>query len=141
MRYPIVFLLIASFVMTGCASRYADHNNITQVTLSPTEQQTVADDISQTLFSSFGAKAVFDFSHSQNNAFASVLASRLRSRGIGVNEQESQGYNTPLSYQLITINPQQFYVLVNAGDRQFTRIWSTQDNVLAPLASQAQGGN
>lgn len=141
MRYLMVFLVIASSVLTGCSSRYSDHGSITEVSLTAPEQQTVAQDISNTLFSALGARAVLDFPHSAGNTFASTLASSLRQRGIGVNEQESQGYNTLLQYQLVSLNPQQFYVQFTAGNRQFSRIWSTQDNVLAPLASQGRGEN
>lgn len=140
MRYPMSIFILTAVLLSGCSSRYADHGNITQVVLSGAEQQTVTADVSQTLFSAMGAKAVFDFPHSPNNSFAATLAAQLRSRGMGVNEQDMQGYNVPLHYQLVALNPQQFYVQVNAGERQFTRIWSTQDNVLAPLASQAQSG-
>lgn len=140
MRYPIVIFILTTALLSGCSSRYTDHGNTTQVVLSGAEQQTVTTDVSHTLFSSMGAKTVFDFPHSPNNSFATALAAQLRSRGMGVNEQEVQGYNVPLHYQLIALNPQLFYVQVNAGSKQFTRIWSMQDNILAPLVSQAQSG-
>lgn len=137
---PTLTLSLAAALLTGCANRYSDHGNVTQVQLTHSEQQQVARNISQTLFSALGAKAVFDFPHDEHNAFASTLAIALRAQGLGVVEQGQQGYNTPLTYQLVALNPQQFYARVNAGTRQFTRIWSTQNNVLAPLQSQAQSG-
>lgn len=139
MRIFISLLCVVTLALTGCSSRYADHGNITQVTLSLSEQHQVARDIGNTLFTTFGAKGVFDFPHSPGNAFATTLASELRARGLGVNEQDSPGYNTLLRYQVIALNPQQFYVRVTVGSQQFTRIWSTQGNVLAPLAGQAVG--
>ncbi len=139
MRFFVSLLCVLTLALTGCSSRYADHGNITQVTLSLSEQQQVARDIGNTLFTAFGAKGVFDFPHSTGNTFAATLASELRTRGFGVNEQDSPGYNTPLRYHVVALNPQQFYVRVTAGSQQFTRIWSTQGNILAPLAGQAVG--
>lgn len=142
MRFFVSLLCMASLALAGCSSRYADHGNITQVTLSLSEQHQVARDIGHTLFTAFGAKGVFDFPHSSSNTFALTLANELRARGLGVNEQLTPSYDTPLRYHVVALNPQQFYVRVTAGSQQFTRIWSTQGNILAPLIGQAvsQGG-
>lgn len=134
MRIFITLCCLAITLLTGCSSRYADNGNITQVTLSASEQRTVTRNMADILFHNFGAKAVFDFSYSPQNQFAATFASELRAKGFGVNEQNTQArYNTALHYQVIALNPQQFYVRILAGEQVFTRIWSTQNNVLAPL--------
>ena len=137
MRYPSFTLVATSLVLAGCSSRFEDHGNITQVTLSAMEQQAVASMASKTLFASFAAKTVFDFPHSQGNSFAQVLASNLRARGFGVNEQSVGQGNMALRYQLVSLGPQHFYLSVVAGPHQFTQGWSIQGNQLAPWHAKA----
>lgn len=132
------FLVVCALLLAGCSSRYSDHGNITQVSLTAPEQKAVADDVAATVFATFGSRGTFDFAHGERNAFAQTLGRSLRAKGIGLNGNDSQGYYPTLRYQLIALNPQQFYVTVRAGALTATRLWSTQDGALAPLSAQAR---
>ena len=133
-------LLLASLLLSGCASAWQDHGNVTETVLTPVQQRTVAARMAEAVFRHYGSRSIFSFAHSPDNAFATQLAGALRARGFGVNDGSGSVIdNTPLHYKVINLNPQQFYTEVDISGVRINQIWSLQDNILAPIATQTQG--
>ncbi|WP_235424041.1 hypothetical protein [Citrobacter koseri] len=135
-----LLLSTLTLLLSGCASIWQDHGNVTETALSPVQQRTVANVMADAVFHHYGSRSVFSFPHRQTNTFAVQLAGALRARGIGVNESDdSQGYYTPLHYKVVNLNPQQFYTELDIRGLRINQIWSLQDNILAPVATQTEG--
>lgn len=133
-------LSLVLILLTGCSSAWQDHGNITETVLSPAQQHTVATKMAEAVFSRYGSRSVFSFTHEPTNTFAVQLASALRAKGIGVNEGEhSLVFDTVLHYRVVNLNPQQFYTEVDINSVRINQIWSLQGNVLAPMTAQTQG--
>lgn len=125
-------LLLLTLLLTACASYQADeYGNYLDVTLTPTEQVTIAQDIGTFLRQTDTAAQIINLNH-DNSTFATTLMATLRELGLGVAQDQDSYLN--LNYRVEALNHNQFYVTASLSDgRHFSRIWLINNDRLVPL--------
>ncbi|WP_299695892.1 hypothetical protein, partial [uncultured Vibrio sp.] len=86
------FLMVV--LLVGCASPQEDaFGNYSDVTLTPSEQVAVSQDIAQFLQRIDGSNRIFNLDHDKST-FAKTLVTELRAKGVGVSQGHERNYLT-----------------------------------------------